>query len=101
MDELFGDEWLALEMQRLRGIVLAHKLGDFLRTTPESRLSRMSFDDVLRSMAGFRAGPDIHEHTCPKCSSTWVHDGSKAGNEAAHMCPNCGEGPVWARTDGS
>jgi hypothetical protein len=37
-----------------------------------------------------------HSHRCT-CGVIWSHLGSNAGNEAAHICPGCGSGPIWER----
>ncbi len=42
-------------------------------------------------------GSDVHSHKCPKCGTTWDHDGSKLdGRDAAHKCPKCGH-EQWER----
>lgn len=38
---------------------------------------------------------ETHAHQCDHCGTIWRHGVSKRGNEAAHMCPECGTGPHW------
>jgi hypothetical protein len=37
-----------------------------------------------------------HEHRCPRCGNVWAHGDDSFGVAAAHVCPHCGFGPVWA-----
>lgn len=39
----------------------------------------------------------LHSHKCDECHAVWHHTGANAGNEQAHMCPNCNAGPFWTR----
>lgn len=62
---------------------------------PESRGSRMSFEDFLMEVEAAR--PYFHAHQCEKCNTVWAHHDHMAGSEEAHMCPSCKHGPFWER----
>lgn len=64
---------------------------------PESRGSRMSFEDFLLEVHSAR--PYFHAHQCENnaCKHIWMHPHSHAGNELSHMCPKCHNGPFWDR----
>lgn len=39
----------------------------------------------------------MHKHKCPRCGNVWQHGDNNAGDAQAHMCPECGYGPVWLK----
>lgn len=35
--------------------------------------------------------PGFHRHKCPDCNCVWEHGGAAVWDDAAHLCPKCGE----------
>jgi predicted RNA-binding Zn-ribbon protein involved in translation (DUF1610 family) len=53
---------------------------------------------VLDFLRMLMAEPDPngrHKHQCEECGTVWEHSNMCAGDDDAHMCPDCGESQYY------